>query len=327
MSDSPKSFMDSELISAVVAMVPGTPIPGALAEALGLREGTSVPRPTADWAVGPRPGPLGGGVLPEADDDMPVLALLLASENDEVAAQARAVLSARADAGFLRAVRRSLLPPKARRHALVMLAEIGWSELDAADRELARRLIRIKLRRNEPLQPVTVNASWFALPTADTAEVVVAFGLCDPVAVPANTGFALFAAQRRAPRQVFVSPAVDGWTLVLSAKRTGDADWEDIGRSCAELSRRFGAARHYTMWDEGYSGWCVADRGRLLRYAYCSKSFPEGSPVDVATGRALFLLPTAFDARTRVEGTGVLAVPPALRDRRRGVLHLGRPGQ
>ncbi|WP_156051928.1 hypothetical protein [Allokutzneria albata] len=86
------------------------------------------------------------------------------------------------------------------------------------------------------------------------------------------------------------------------------------------------AARHYTMWDEGYSGWCVAEKGRLLRYACCSQGFPEASPVDAATGRALFLLPTAFDAGTRAEGTGVLAVPPAPRNRRRGVLHLGGGG-
>lgn len=195
-------------------------------------------------------------------------------------------------AGTLRAVRAHRMP--ARRAALQALAEIDWAVLGPDDQALLQRLIRVKQRTEVPA-PVIPQGEWYALPTTDQAAVLTAFDLRDPVPATLRMGFAPWQPQgawQQLPwycgyaisdtyEQVFVTPALDGWTLVFADGTVlapdGTVPREEVRfaaahRRCAELSRRFGTAHWYLhaggggCWDQ--SGWCVAEHGAVVRYCY-----------------------------------------------------------
>jgi len=76
----------------------------------------------------------------------------------------------------------------------------------------------------EGLEPMFLHGSWFALPTRDQGAVLAAFGLSDAVPVTMRRGAEAWSADRStwAPRplhhlcrRMYVTPVVDGWTLVF----------------------------------------------------------------------------------------------------------------
>ncbi|SDM82321.1 hypothetical protein [Allokutzneria albata] len=314
--------------------------------------------------------------------------------------------------GVLRAVCRSRTP--SRRGALAVLAEIGWHELDPADRELLTRFIRIRQRGETPAplaERDDVFAEWFAVPTTDQAAVLEAFDLCDPVPATMRMGQAWWSVidgWRPVNRtvhgeigmtfeQVYVSPALEGWTLVFADYPALDggggllsdrqARGADAMARCEKLSRRFGAAQWYAQCFDGYddrSGWIVCENGEIARYCFYAPGYfdlpgeevligppgdpdadteallgdlrawlaergtsgkqPPPAPVPPASREEeveepekaevwqpwldweftvskvawrLSVSPEAFGPDMRVTGTGVLAVPRALRDRPR----------
>lgn len=189
------------------------------------------------------------------------------------------------------------VPRSARREALTLLAELGWQYLPPDDVTVLKRLIRVKQRTElpEPLDFGRLAGSWYALPTTDQAAVLAAFDLRDPVPATLRMGFAPWQPQgawQQLPwycgyaisdtyEQVFVTPALDGWTLVFADGTVlapdGTVPREEVRfaaahRRCAELSRRFGTAHWYLhaggggCWDQ--SGWCVAEHGAVVRYCY-----------------------------------------------------------
>ncbi|MFQ6229556.1 hypothetical protein [Nocardia sp. NPDC002869] len=223
---------------------------------------------------------------------LPVLVTLLASSYEEIRGLA---VKALVDFGpgmvaVMQEVRRSRCP--SRRAALAVLAEFGWQNLDPADLAALHRLIRIKQRTEtpRPLPQIDFASTWYALPTTDQAAVLTALDLHDPVPATMRMGFAPwqgFLPQyvntdayelddphrywRSGLPQVFVTPALDGWTLVLWEELLTQSD-EEMYRRVERLSRRFGAAHRYCQFDSGHgysSDWCVAESGAVRIHCGC----------------------------------------------------------
>jgi hypothetical protein len=142
----------------------------------------------------------------------------------------------------------------------------GPEARDAAlDRTLLHRRTR-DLDAAEPLGPTFVDeCTWYAIPTTDQAAVLDAFQLTGGMPVGFREGAGLFDAQGDKPaKAVLVTPAFDGWTLVLHP-HTLDADLE-------ALSARFGAAHSYGHgYQSGcgdWSDWTVAEHGEELQSCF-----------------------------------------------------------
>ena len=185
----------------------------------------------------------------------------------------------------LQEVRRSR--GRLRRPALEALAAIGGpAALDERDRDLVRRLIRIKIAAETP-EPMHLCGSWFAIPTGDQGEVLDAFGLSDPEPVTMRLGASAWnhdhhdwsgpGKEHRRCSRIYVTPRLDGWILLFGepaedvhrADPTEDEDaWREVVRDrCRMLSRRFGVAHWYGMsCGDGWTAWCVAENGEIVRF-------------------------------------------------------------
>lgn len=202
----------------------------------------------------------------------------------------------------LRSIRRAPSTGRRRRAtALRALAEIGGRDaLDARDRVALDRLIAVK-RLDEVPEPMHLCGSWYAVPAGDEDEVFAAFGLTDPVPVTMRLGASAWnrdhhsfahATPHAKHRRVYVSPLLDGWRMVFGCASddlhpdggTGCADGLDhdlVKARCAALSLRFGAARWYGMsCGDSWTGWCIAERGEVVRYydAYAAEQEDEDDP-------------------------------------------------
>lgn len=187
----------------------------------------------------------------------------------------------------LREVRRSRTAGRKRFPALTAITAIaGPSALDDRDQALVRRLIRIKLASEKP-EPMGLCGSWYAVPTADQDAVLEAFDLSHPEPVTMRLGEAAWSNDHHnwddghgGCSRVYVSPVLDGWTLVFG-DHPGDAhrlrDLEDdedddayreiILARCRALSRRFGTVHWYGMsGGDGWTSWSIAEKGEIVRY-------------------------------------------------------------
>ncbi|MFI5794976.1 HEAT repeat domain-containing protein [Streptomyces sp. NPDC051677] len=230
-----------------------------------------------------------------AEAALPFTERLLPSLGDpveEVRRRALAVFTALgADAvATLRRIRRApARGPWLRAGALEALAAIGGPDaLDCEDLDALRRLTRIKQHAEAP-EGMHVCGSWYAVPCADPQAVWDAFDLGDAQPVTLRTGAAAWNHDRHnwrrahgheACARAFVSPVLDGWTLVFGqpsqdAHRIEEADdaCRDevmagvVRERCAELSDRFGAAQWYGMsCGDGWTAWCIAEGGEVLRF-------------------------------------------------------------
>ncbi|MEV5648328.1 HEAT repeat domain-containing protein [Nocardia sp. NPDC052254] len=248
---------------------------------------------------------------------LPIVVALLGSSIEPVRREALRVLAGfgPGTAGLLRSLRRS--DPALRRPALVTLAEFGWNHIAAADLAVLWRLIRMKQRAEvpEPLSYDLLDGAWYALPTTDQAAVLDAFDLVDPVPATMRMGLARWQETYDAyiptdrwasrdgefwaenvrlyrsgtTRGVFVTPALDGWTLVFcrdetlggrTFSSTSAPDRLTMYRRMAQLSRRFGAAHRYEHFGGDFhdayvddscdeimqtasSQWCIARDGEI----------------------------------------------------------------
>ncbi|MGA5818047.1 HEAT repeat domain-containing protein [Kitasatospora sp. NPDC094028] len=187
----------------------------------------------------------------------------------------------------LRRVRRSPAPaPRVRAGALEALAAIGGpAALDDRDRAAWRRLTAVRLAA-EPPAAMHASGCWYAVPTTDQDAVLAAFDLSDAEPATLRTGEAAWIGDQgrvdRHPHErcarVFVSPSLDGWTLVFGdtaqdTHRVDDADDPEaalppvVRERCAELSRRFGSAQWYgTSCADGWTAWCIAEDGEVVRH-------------------------------------------------------------
>lgn len=117
---------------------------------------------------------------------------------------------------------------------------------------------------------------WIAVPSGDQAGIMAVLGLTEPAPVSfaeANDlvdsdGHGVTDADSMAYRRVFVTPELDGWTLVMG-RWCGPADparQADILRLCQELSRRYGRAQAYFFGLAGDgSAWLLVEDEIVLR--------------------------------------------------------------
>ncbi len=125
--------------------------------------------------------------------------------------------------------------------------------------------------------------TWLAVRTTDQAAVLAALDLSDAQPVTLRLGAAAWQRDQhcdssatmdhRLHGQVYVTPAVDGWTLVFGlptalAHTTSPDSWARAARDvCASLSARFGATHLYGMaCGGGWTVWCLAEQGTVRRY-------------------------------------------------------------
>lgn len=212
----------------------------------------------------------------DARPHVPDLIPLLADTDADVRRRAMWALSEIGPGGVvpqLKRLRRKGSTPALRRQALTALAEVaGPSKMDPADLALLRRLIAVKLHGETPA-PMHLCGHWWALPTTDQSAVLDAFGLASPEPVTMRLGGSVWNLDRHeqdghgACARVYVSPPLDGWTLVFGDS-SADAHAEaPVPERCADLSRRFGEAHWYGQsCGDGWNAWCLAAGGEVVRH-------------------------------------------------------------
>ncbi|MFQ6397231.1 hypothetical protein ACLMAJ_27690 [Nocardia sp. KC 131] len=168
----------------------------------------------------------------------------------------RALTDLNSDAiAVLQEVRRSRSP--LRRQAVVALAAVaGWEAVEPADQVLIERLIRLTTPRRPP-EPVCWADAWFAVRSGDQTAILATLGIAN--AMPVATWRINEAFVTLETECVYITPCLDGWTLVF-----GDLPTPPVTAVTA-LSHRFGAAQWYYVF-EGVNGWAIAEHGRIIRY-------------------------------------------------------------
>ncbi|MFJ5270631.1 HEAT repeat domain-containing protein [Streptomyces sp. NPDC088358] len=171
-------------------------------------------------------------------------------------------------------------PGRQRARALTVLAELGGEPaLSRADVAAIERLIRVKLLEDRPEPLWACWNHWIAVPSGDQAGIMRTLGLTDPRPVTFalgndivdSDGHGCDTDDHTGYERVFVTPELDGWTLVLGAwcDPCGKERSEDVLRLCAELSGRYGGAQAYYYGGQGDgSAWLVAEHGTVVR-RYC----------------------------------------------------------
>ncbi|MFQ6397467.1 hypothetical protein ACLMAJ_28960 [Nocardia sp. KC 131] len=250
----------------------------------------------------------------------PIVVTLLGSSLDEVRQQAMESLMVfgLGVVDTLRSIPRA--HRKVRGGALAMLAEFGWHLLPPRDLMTLERLIRSKQHAEtpEPLDFACFSGSWYALPTTDQNAVLDALDLRDPISVTLRMGFAPLRFtpwQRSHPmtmyletwagvhgfaewnaeatrdaylrdfyHQVFVTPALDGWTLVFHKTKALPAALDtpleqqrlEMYLRMEQLSLRFGTAQWFEQLPDSYapgecwSQWCLAQDGDIRMHCVSS---------------------------------------------------------
>ncbi|MEU6505169.1 hypothetical protein [Streptomyces sp. NPDC046942] len=247
-------------------------------------------------------------------------------------------------------------PGKLRARALSVLAAVGGEEaLSAADRAAVERLIRIKLLDDQARPLDVCFTSWIAVPGGDQQGITELLDLFEARPATFALGHDVGAHDSHDGFEygrVYVTPEVDGWTLVLGpwCNPVDHDRAEDVLRVVTELSRRYGKAQAYYFGEQGGgSGWLVAENGDVVRRCRGSwkavdaqytlgTPLPEERTACIKEGLTLdneeewadfapYLAPelacqlgvSPFDLGpdTRVRGTGIVALTPYAREHRR----------
>ncbi|GAB4054274.1 hypothetical protein [Catellatospora paridis] len=131
-----------------------------------------------------------------------------------------------------------------------------------------------------PARPVHLCGTWLAISTDDQAAVLTGLDLSDPVPVTMRQGESAWNRDHhswdrddhRRPARVYVTPVLDGWTLVFGdvpgSAHLAEGSWARRAQAlCARLSARFGAAHLYGMsCGDPWTMWCLAEGGEVQRY-------------------------------------------------------------
>ncbi|MFG2278766.1 HEAT repeat domain-containing protein [Streptomyces asoensis] len=199
---------------------------------------------------------------------------------------------------------REVGPGEQRARALTVLAALGGEPaLSAADVAAIERLIRVKLPDDRPEGMWGCWNHWIAVPSGDQIGIMRALGVVDPRPVTFALGNDIVDADGHGCgddedpytgyERVFVTPELDGWTLVLGAwcDPCGEGRRDDVLRLCTELSARYGQAQAYYYGGQGDgSAWLIAEHGVVVR-RYCETGEGEdelltlGEPVPYERAR------------------------------------------
>ncbi|MER6619612.1 hypothetical protein [Streptomyces sp. NPDC000931] len=198
---------------------------------------------------------------------------LVADPDPDVAQRALWVLPMLGDAVLepLRRVRRDG-PGALRAGALAALASAGGEEaLSERDRAAVARLIRVKAIDDRPEPLEACSASWMAVPGGDREGIAEVLGLSGERLVTFALGYSAVLHDSDDwpdPRRVYVTPEVDGWTLVLGpwCNPVHPERADEVLGALTALSRRYGRAQAYHYGEHGGgSGWALAEEGAVVR--------------------------------------------------------------
>ncbi|MEU2629027.1 HEAT repeat domain-containing protein [Kitasatospora sp. NPDC007106] len=252
-------------------------------------------------------------------DTLPALLGLFGDPDRRVACLARiAVEELGAPAvPVLQRIRRSG-PGRLRPAALTALAEIGGEPLlSERDRAAVERLVRIKLTADRP-QPLSACwLYWIAVAGGDQQGIMQVLGLTGPRPVTFELGTAIVDADAHGcgddepgspVGRVFVTPELDGWTLVAGAwcDPCDPELGEQVRGQVVELSARYGRAQAYYFGAQNDgSAWLVAENGSVVR-RYKEAGEPDdrlwtlGEPLECERARRAELgLPVPWDDTVR----------------------------
>jgi hypothetical protein len=148
---------------------------------------------------------------------------------------------------------------------------------------------------------------WLVVKTTKVDAVQSALGLHNPI--PCSWGEAV---SRSTPRELFVSPPIRGWILVIGQGLPDPS--EDIDRCyhfIIKLSRALGHVQFYSAHRAlNHHAWVRAERGQIRRaYAWSGATLWNQGPVSQAE-RDLALKCYDYDERPSVELTSGAAVIP-----------------
>lgn len=236
-----------------------------------------------------------GNLGVEATGAGPALVELLGDPVEEVAERAAWALAELGPSvvGLLERARRS--PVRVvRRRALEALREtVGDDGLRPRDRAVLERLVRLRLCGDRPTP--FEEASWLAVAGGDQAGILELLELSHPrpatfamglsaVREDWQAGFSFSAPEYPELTRVFVTPELDGWTLVVGPWCGPYAEvrqMREIVDACRRLSARYGATQAYApdLYSDACS-WVLAANGTVHRqYAWSQEAVvDEGEP-------------------------------------------------
>ncbi len=169
------------------------------------------------------------------------------------------------------------------------------------------------LTDDQPQPLYTCWLFWIAVPTGDQAGVMTTLGLTRSRSVTFAEAAAVIDDDGHGGTdglaRVYVSPELDGWTLVIGpwCDPCDDESSDEMLQLCTDLSSRYGQAQayYYGMQADG-SAWLIAEHGTVMR-RYCETGVPDedtlftlGQPLPLERARReeLGLSPT-WDESTR----------------------------
>lgn len=183
---------------------------------------------------------------------------------------------------MLHAIRRHG-PGTARRGALLALVHLrGEAELDAEDLNVLRRLIQIKVARDVPYAFDACFNSWLTVQGGDQRGIMRVLGLTDAAPATYPLGEILVCHlshmdpdQREDFAHVFISPQLNGWTVVRGPSCDPDG-CPQVASWVERLSQEYGRAQAYFFGSQNDGdAWLVAEAGRITRRYSSNK--PETS--------------------------------------------------
>ncbi|WP_394621357.1 HEAT repeat domain-containing protein [Lentzea sp. JNUCC 0626] len=163
-----------------------------------------------------------------------------------------------------------------RRGALAGIAEVaGPDAFLPEDRRVIDRFIQYKIEDSKyDTDEMHLCGGWYAIKTEDQAAVLGVCGLTDPVPVTRVLGADAWNNDHHAwgsgneharCSRVYVTGSWDGWTLVFG--EPFEHGTRPVTEICAVLSAVFGEAHYYgESCGDGWTSWCIAEGGEVLRY-------------------------------------------------------------
>lgn len=120
--------------------------------------------------------------------------------------------------------------------------------------------------------------SWVAVKTRDTARLIETLELEDARTVNWSYGIGTVYSDRIGLKHVFVTPPVDGWSLIVGLSLPhpmGSAFEDHCSPFLIKLSREFGLVQYFVSLPElDYYGWVVLRDGQIKRGFACG---PDGA--------------------------------------------------
>jgi hypothetical protein len=153
-----------------------------------------------------------------------------------------------------------------------VLTSVGGEEaLSERDRSAVARLIRIKAIDDRGVPLEGCSTSWIAVPGGDQAGIAEVLGLSGERLATFSLGHSVVLHDSNDwpdPRRVYLTPEVEGWTLVVGpwCDPVDPERADELLDAVTELSRRFGRAQAYYFGEHGGgSGWALAEKGVAVR--------------------------------------------------------------